>query len=243
VFVACGAVSSTRLMLASMGQPQRSRRLIDSQYFIVPMLTARAAPVSVATQGNTLAQVFLELVDDRVSRNTAHMQLYGYNDIMLALLAARLPLRADRLERMLAPLLRRMLLIQGYLHSDDSPGVLLSLDGDRVRLAGEHRPESAMRVRRVVRRLASSARRLGMFPLSRLQQTGRPGKGNHLGGSFPMRLDPGEFETDALGRLPRWDRVHLVDASILPSIPATTVTLTLMANAHRIASAVARVSD
>jgi choline dehydrogenase-like flavoprotein len=243
VFVACGALSSTRLMLASMGQTQRARRLLDSQFFMVPMLTARTVPVTVATQGNTLAQVFLELEDDRFSRHTAHMQVYGYNDIMLALLAARLSLPADRLERMLAPLLRRMVVMQGYLHSDDSPGMLVSLDGDRLRLAGEHRPESAMRVRWVLRRFASSARALGMFPLPGLLQTGQPGKSNHLGGSFPMRRDPGELETDTLGRLPRWGRVHLLDGSVLPSVPATTVTLTLMANAHRIATAAARISD
>jgi hypothetical protein len=31
-------------------------------------------------------------------------------------------------------------------------------------------------------------------------------------------------------------RVHLVDASVLPSVPATTITLGVMANAHRIAA-------
>jgi len=30
--------------------------------------------------------------------------------------------------------------------------------------------------------------------------------------------------------------VHLLDASVFPSIPATTITLTVMANAHRIAT-------
>jgi choline dehydrogenase-like flavoprotein len=44
------------------------------------------------------------------------------------------------------------------------------------------------------------------------------------------------LETDVFGRLPGWKRVHLVDASVFPSIPATTITLTAMANAHRIAS-------
>jgi choline dehydrogenase-like flavoprotein len=29
-------------------------------------------------------------------------------------------------------------------------------------------------------------------------------------------------------------RVHVVDASVLPSVPATTITYTIMANAHRI---------
>ena len=113
VFVACGALSSSRLMLHSMGGPHRSCRLSDSQYFVIPMLAPRAARVSVATQGNTLAQLFLELDDEHVSRFTTHMQLYGYNDIMLSLLAARLPLPADRIERILRPLLGRLIVIQG----------------------------------------------------------------------------------------------------------------------------------
>lgn len=53
-----------------------------------------------------------------------------------------------------------------------------------------------------------------------------------------MRLNPGPFETDTLGRLAGSKRVHAVDATILPSIAATTITLTVMANAHRIASEV-----
>ena len=31
-------------------------------------------------------------------------------------------------------------------------------------------------------------------------------------------------------------RIHCIDASVLPSIPATTITLTIMANAYRIGS-------
>jgi choline dehydrogenase-like flavoprotein len=51
-----------------------------------------------------------------------------------------------------------------------------------------------------------------------------------------MKTDPGPLDTDTLGRLPSTDRVHLVDASVLPSVPATSITFTVMANAHRIAS-------
>ncbi|HEX9047187.1 MAG TPA: NAD-dependent epimerase/dehydratase family protein, partial [Verrucomicrobiae bacterium] len=64
-----------------------------------------------------------------------------------------------------------------------------------------------------------------------------PGRGFHSGGSFPMRQNPGELETDALGRLRGWRRIHLVDASVLPDIPATQITFSVMANAHRIGSA------
>jgi choline dehydrogenase-like flavoprotein len=51
-----------------------------------------------------------------------------------------------------------------------------------------------------------------------------------------MRARPQALETDPLGRLPGNDRVHLVDASVLTSIPGTSITFSVMANAHRIAT-------
>jgi choline dehydrogenase-like flavoprotein len=67
-------------------------------------------------------------------------------------------------------------------------------------------------------------------------QFAEPGRSYHSGGTFPMCQSPGRLETDALGQLPGLPGVHFVDASVLPSIPATTITLTVMANAHRIAT-------
>jgi choline dehydrogenase-like flavoprotein len=236
VFVACGALSSTRLMFESLGRPCFSRPLKDSQYFVVPVLTARAAPVGVKTQGNTLAQAFVELDDEKISKYTIHMQLYGYNDIMLAALAGKLPLKPSTVERAFRPLLGRLVVVQGYLHSADSPGLALTGDDRGLTLVGGDATEGAANVKKVARRLTASARLLGMVPLPGLTQIGHPGKSNHLGGSFPMRRDPGELETDTLGRLPVHSRIHIVDAAVFPSFPATTVTISVMANAHRIAA-------
>lgn len=240
VFVACGPISSTRLMLQSMGRV-RLARLRDSQYFVIPMVTHRAAPVSVARQGNTLAQVFLELEDGRISEYPMHLQIYGYNDIVLSALARRLRLGAARLEPALRPLLGRLVVIQGFLHSADSPGLTVACDADGIRVAGESPAVGAVCMSRLVRRLAMNGRHLGMVPVPGLVHVGRPGKSNHLGGSLPMRREPGELETDVLGRVPKWTRVHIVDASIFPSVPATTVTISVMANAHRIATAAAKI--
>ena len=241
VLVGCGAISSTRLMLASMGREQRAHRMRDSQYFVAPVLTSRAVPVDVATQGNTLAQLFLELDDRLVSEHAVHMQIYGYNDIMLSALAKRLPMRPQRVERLLRPLLGRMALIQGFLHSAESPGLTVTPEAKGIRVIGDDTAMGAARVKRIVRRLLTSARPLGMAPIPGLIHVGHPGKSNHLGASLPMRRDPGELEADTLGRVRSWNRVHLVDASIFPSLPATTVTISVMANAHRIASTVAEI--
>jgi choline dehydrogenase-like flavoprotein len=243
VFVACGATSSTRLVLESLGHTQRAPRLHDSQYFLVPMITRRSVPVSVATQGNTLAQVFLEFEDERILERTAHLQIYGYNDLMLSPIAARTPLSPERLERLLRRVLGRLVVIQGFLHSHDSPGITLDVGTGGIRLTGDEHAAGETVVGKLLRRLTMNARSLGMVPISKLVQIGQPGKSNHLGGTLPMSLAPGELDTDTLGRVPRWDRVHLVDAAVLPSVPATTVTLSVMANAHRIASAATSIAD
>jgi choline dehydrogenase-like flavoprotein len=244
VFVACGAISSTRLMLESTRHARHTCRMLDSQYFMIPMVTARAAPIGIAEQGNTLAQVFVELEGSHVSQHPVHLQIYGYNDIMLSALTRRLPQATTGLvERVSRPALARLVIIQGFLHSTDSPGLTIGYAGGRMRLVGDDLTVATARIRRLVRRLASHGRQLGMLPLPGLVHVGRPGKSNHLGGSLPMRREPGELQTDALGRLRSWKRVHVVDASVFPSLPATTVTLSAMANAHRIATAAVRLAD
>jgi len=52
-----------------------------------------------------------------------------------------------------------------------------------------------------------------------------------------MRAKPARMQTDELGLLHGFTRVHIVDSSVFPSLPATTITLSVMANAHRIGSA------
>ena len=54
-----------------------------------------------------------------------------------------------------------------------------------------------------------------------------------------MRHTPTSIESDTLGQLPDLPSVHIVDASVLPNLPSSTYTYTIMANAHRIASEVA----
>ena len=238
VFVACGALSSTRLILESMGRSE-PRRFMDSQYLLMPLITPRVAPVSIATQGNTLAQVFLELEDPSVSAYTVHVQIYAYNDLLPRALAARLPLRPQALERVLHPLFGRLLVAQVSRHSDESPGFVMTPENGGFRLAGERNQLGA---RHIARSIAKAGRLLGMLPIPGLLQLGLPGKSNHVGGSLPMSRRPGPLDTDVLGRPQGFKRVHVVDSSILPSIPATTVTLTVMANAHRIATTVSQAS-
>jgi hypothetical protein len=128
--------------------------------------------------------------------------------------------------------------VQGYLHSDESRTIEMTLKRDGARdclhLHALPNPETRRTVKRVMRELLRQSRRLGGLVLPPMLQLAEPGRGFHCGGSFPMRENPQPFESDCLGRPHGWKRVHAVDATVLPGAPATTITLSVMANAHRI---------
>ncbi len=92
-------------------------------------------------------------------------------------------------------------------------------------------------LRSVLLRLIRSARILDLYPVMPMFRLSAAGKSYHWGGSFRHTADePTLFSSDRLGRVGSWQRIHLVDASVFPTVPAMTFGLTVMANAHRIAS-------
>jgi choline dehydrogenase-like flavoprotein len=136
-----------------------------------------------------------------------------------------------------------MLIAQGYLHSDHSTAIEITLErrqagGDLLKLSAQPRKVGDVdaALARVVRKIAANRGRIRAVPLAPLLQKTVPGRGYHSGGTFPMRRNPNFLESDMLGRPGGLKRVHVVDSSVFPSIPATTITFSVMANAHRIAT-------
>ncbi len=235
-FMAAGVLASTAIMLRSLGLYDQPATFADSQYFLLPMLRLRGVPGFERGNLHTLAQLFLELTDDTLTPNTIHLQTYTYNDLFEAPIAQKLGV----LQRFFPSkaFLSRLFLFQGYLHSDDSRSMQGHLErtstGDALRLTSSPRPHTEATLKKVVRKLSRLRSLTGLFPLTPLLQPGDPGRGFHTGGSFPMSANPSGLETDLLGRPQGLERVHIVDSSVLPSIAATTITFTAMANAHRI---------
>jgi choline dehydrogenase-like flavoprotein len=238
VYLACGVLSTAALVLRSLERYGSPLWALDSQYFLLPLLRFRATPGVRGEPLHTLAQIFLEIADPAISPYTVHLQAYTYNDLFEQALRASLgPLGAIASRDLL---LSRLLLLQGYLHSAHSPRIRIELqraaaEDDEMLVTGEAGASSGRLVRKIARKLTGSARELAALPLSPLLRLASPGRGFHAGGTFPMRAQPREMESDIYGRPAGLTRIHIVDASVFPSIPATTITLTAMANAHRIA--------
>jgi choline dehydrogenase-like flavoprotein len=237
VYLAAGVIPTTKILLESRQDFDRTLWMKDSQYFFIPLVFARRTRGVRQEALHTLSQLFLEILDPAISPRAVHLQIYTYSNLIRD--AVRHALGRFRLnfDFLAAPLEERLVVAQGFMHSDDSSKIAVTLRQSpniRLELKAEINPRVRATVRKVAGKLMRNVRHLGVAPVLPMVHVAEPGRSYHGGGTFPMREQPGPFESDTLGRPHGWRRVHTVDATILPSIPATTITLSVMANAHRI---------
>lgn len=245
VFLGAGVLNTTAVLLRSLQMYDNPVQIRDSQYFLLPLLRVRGTAGVVKEPLHTLAQLYLEIIDEAISPYSIHLQTYTYNDLFRApVMAALGPFRK------MFPVetfLGRLMLFQGYLHSVHSAPITAMLErngeGDVLKLHSAADPGTKKRVLKLAMKLAGLMRRTGVMPLIPLLQMGKPGRGFHSGGSFPMSDVPKPGESDVLGRPYGLRRVHAVDSTVLPSIAATTITYTAMANAWRIGHLAATEGD
>lgn len=244
LFIAAGTLSTTRLVLESLYATNASVEFKDSQYFLLPFLRYRAPTgFNEDEPEHTLAQAFIEIFDDAVSTKSVHLQVYGYNNLYRRAIKNAIGPLHHLGKPFIDSFLKRFVLLQGYLHSDYSHKIearLLPREEKaltaRLSLKVKQNPATDVAIGRLTKKLRSVRPFLRGMPLSALKKISAPGRGFHTGGSFPMTSSPSEFETDILGTPGGCRRIHIVDSSVFPSVPASTITLTAMANAHRIAT-------
>jgi hypothetical protein len=215
----------------------------ESSQFMVPFASLHGSKNLTQDGSFTLNQFNIVLPFDEVGRDLVQIHGYPYNAAMDDALPG--PLKLQALRGVRTVLLKRLTVGLGYLPSWWSPGfdVALTRQASEGELAGMNlMPSSSMDVptksmlRAVVKRLVRSAPYLGLIPVVPRIALSAPTKSYHFGGSYPHSSAPREgFESDVLGRVAPWKSIHLVDASVFPTVPATTFTLSIMANAHRIA--------
>jgi ferredoxin len=243
LFLGGGVLSSTAMVMRSLGIENQPVEILDSQYFTVPLLSFRGTAGVRESRLHTLAQIFLEIMPAEISKQLIHLQIYTYNDMITRVLQQKAGPLAGFLDPIIRQMEGRLFFLQGYLHSNDSGRLRITMGATQV---GQKKflvepmtnPKVGGMVRKVLTKLASHLGELGFCPILPMASLGEPGRGFHSGGSMPMGGDSQEHPivTDRLGRPNGLKRVHVIDASTFPSISATTITLTAMANARRIAS-------
>lgn len=241
LFLAAGIISTNRILLRSLNLYDQPIKLAHSDLFQVPLFLSKDFPDVPLEEKITLSQLNMEIKDERIADKLTHIQLYGYNDLLEKVFDQKMGAIKPSIKNFIRKrIIGRIMVAKGYLHSNHSSEIKMVLDKQTKKLVIKGIPNNNARklVNRVIRKLFFNATKLGFTPIPGMTKLSLPGEGNHSGGSFPMSQNPGMLESDIMGRPGYLKRTHVVDSSILPSITATTIALTAMANAHRIASEV-----
>jgi ferredoxin len=243
VFVACGAIGTTRLVANSLGLFNVDLPMLESRQFVLPLLSLRATEDPRNKRDFTLNQFNVIVAPDGDPVDLSTLHFYTFNPAFINGLPQ--VLRTRSAEWFQAQLLRRLTVAFGYLPSWNPPRLRIHIGSrcQQLELPDFHisseapPPGQRQMLRAVLLRLIQSARILDLYPVIPMLRLSAAGKSYHWGGSFPHMTDrPTIFSSDRLGCVGSWKRVHLVDAAVFPAVPAMTYGLTVMANAHRIAS-------
>jgi len=236
VFLGCGVLSTTALLMRSFPFLRKRKYFLSTSwnfyipFFYIPGLIGRNRE----EKYHSMAKIFLEWEGFSPFRAPVHIQVYDYSPLYFLSFRKFLGKGSSFLSFLFRRFFTSLFVFQGFLPSSLSPRFSIQWEEDHFVSQKEENPYTRKVVREFYFHLLSLSPYLRGFPVGYFFVQ-PPGRGAHFGGTFPMRKNPEEWETDIWGRLPFSSRIHVVDSSIFPTLPATTITFTLMANAHRIA--------
>lgn len=239
ILLACGTLATTRLVLDALGSFDRPVRLLSqpSMGFALWLPKCLAQPYLERFFG--LAQLSF-VVTSRAEGGLpiAAGNLFLACAVPLWELTSRFPGPPIWGYRLLRDLVPSLLLGNAlFAASLSDHTVTLGRDG-KLKVRGGYRPELSQRLRQVTRSLRRGFRYCGAWLLPGSVRLVTPGADVHYAGTLPHRRFPRLGETDVMGAVVGLEGVYAIDASVLPSLPAKAHTFTVMANAHRIATAV-----
>lgn len=230
VCLAAGTLASTRLALHLLKSVPPAWRVLTSPVLAVPLLQPRRIASRHAT-GHTLAQLGYVLRYGSRPLDYVSGAVYDVAGLPASSFVNRMPL-GRRAGRRIFDLLASSLMVATSYFSGDFSNNRIEVTPDGILVKGGFADGFDDVRKTVLRDLNSNWRRLGLLPLP-LASLAKPGTDAHLAGTLPMGSQAGNG-TDAFGELAGNAGLHVVDGSILPSLPSKHTTLTIMANADRI---------
>jgi hypothetical protein len=240
LILAAGAVGSARILLRSLGLYGTPVPFLGKQHLLTACLHPRMLGKAGPDERTSICQVVIE-DEERTADGLASgvAQLYGYRSLQLLRMLSSAPLPVPESLGLLALLTPALMIADIRFPAHRSARNTLRIekteDGDVVRVDLDTDPAALAARKRSERRLHAALRAVGLFPL----RTVRCGEGSssHYGGTVPMSAeDMGlPLSVEPSGQLRQMSRVSVADGAVLASLPAGAPTLTIMANARRVA--------
>jgi hypothetical protein len=237
VFLATGAPVSTRLALDCAGLYDRWFAFGHTFSFAFAVLLPRLLGSVPPDAGQSLALLSWELDNPRLSPRIGG-SLYSPTGVPDSEIVRFMPFTRPGAIAVWKYLRGAMLIGNGFLSSDFScTKVRLQRPDESLEFRTEPNPDIARNASGALRILSRSLRRAGAIVIPSSLKMAQAGADFHYGATLPHG-GGGINGTDMLGQLANLKGLHIVDGAVLPRLPSRHPTLTIMANADRIARTV-----
>ena len=139
-------------------------------------------------------------------------------------------------KKILPPLWPRLLAGNTFFGSELSKTYFQMSSSGVVSIKGNETLQTQCEFKKLSSTLFKEFRKAGFLLIPGSFTRANIGADVHYVGTLPMSFTASDTKTNSLGCLSGYDRVHFVDGAVIPKLFAKPHTLTVMANADRIAS-------
>lgn len=236
VLVAAGTLATTRLVMAALDLREITQmQFCPTAAFLLCLPEALGRANARAFGLGQLSHMVQIAPDVR-----GFGSLFSTSGLPVSEFVRHLPFNArhgiDLLSALLSACVVGNLFLPGHVTS-----TRLTLDADQtLHVTGQHQPMVETWMHTAHARLRKAYRHAGALMLPGSFSIGMPGSDIHHACSLPMRAAPKLGECFPSGMVQGLADLHVIDGACLPVLPEKSHTLTIMANADRIARELAR---
>jgi choline dehydrogenase-like flavoprotein len=237
VILAAGAIGTARVLLRSFSLENQPVPFVSKPHVLTACIHLRMLGRAGPKHRTSLCQLLVYERSGGDARRGACAQLYSYRSPLLFRLLRALPLPVPEALGLLSLLMPSVVFADiRFAASPHASGSLrLEPGGGRVQIRLRAQPRERRQRREALRKLHRALRALGLLPLRTIAMA--EGTTFHYAGTVPCSESTSHclLSTDSNGKLNQSESVYVADASAFRCLPALPHTLTVMANANRVA--------
>ncbi|MGV8941730.1 MAG: hypothetical protein ACOH1P_09390 [Lysobacter sp.] len=233
VLLAAGTVASTRLALDAMSSPPENIRLLSNPMaaFLLALPRQLGRDHSPAFGLAQLSYILEKVAGDE----PAFGNLFSTSGLPVSEFLPYLPISRRAGLPLLRGLLPAIMVGNAFLPGSLSKHFASLTDSGELMIRTEVNDELTKTYQVVRERLRRGFRRMGAWMLPGSFIPGAPGADLHYAGTLPINRAPRPHECHLNGQISGLPGVYAIDGASLPVLPAKAHTLTIVANADRIA--------
>jgi choline dehydrogenase-like flavoprotein len=239
VVLAAGAIGTARILLRTLRLEGKRVPFLSKPHAFIAIAHPRTFGKAGPKERVSVCQLmFMDTIRDALGFESGCAQIYGYRSMLLFRLLGSMPLPAPEAMRLLSALSPSMLIADVRFPIANTMGTL-RLENQTMHVEVPQDDERRCRQHASLKRLRLAMQALGLWTLKTMDLP--EGTASHYAGTVPVSDNPSlPLSADEQGKVRQMRHVYAADASLFEALPAKPHTLTLMANARRIAQGIVR---